>query len=96
MARDFTQEQSLSRHCQKMCHLLQTCQLTSVQFGIENDQFPNCQRDVALIVALYFLVKGKQKSTIWLDILLAFSLRHKPAASQDTEVKCSANSRSKQ
>lgn len=72
MAGDFTQEQSLTRHCQEMCHLQQTCQLTRMQFGIETDQFPNCQQDMALIAALYF-VKLKKKKYYLFGYIVNFS-----------------------
>lgn len=90
MAGDFTQEQSLTRHCQKTCHLLQTCQLTRMQLGIEADQFPDCQPDMALIVA-FCEVKKNQVQLVWmcLDILSTLCLQPGPAASQDTKERIS-------
>lgn len=97
MAGDFTQEQSLTRHCQKTCHLRQTRPLTRMgcSWGWTLINSPNCQQDMALIVA-FSEVKLKKKwkiktqvQFVWscLDILSTLCLHHKPAASQDTEMR---------
>lgn len=93
MAGDFTQEQSLTRHCHQTCHLRQTRQLTRMQLGIGADQFPECQRDTALIVAFCEVKKNPEKIKtqvqlvrICLDILSTLCSQHRPAASQDAQV----------
>lgn len=94
MAGDFTQVQPLTRHCRKICHLQQTCQLTTMQLGIETDQFPNCQQDMALMATFYFVKSKKYRS---LGYIVNFSL-----ASQASDVpryrrkrRCATNLRFK-
>lgn len=75
MAGDFTQDASLTRICQRTCHLQQTCQLTRMEFGIETDQFPNCQaRRGSDSVTLFCQVQGKKNSTFCLECIVNFSL----------------------
>lgn len=63
-----------------------------MQLGMEADQFPECQRDMALIVALCEVKKKTKQQQrvqlVWicLDILSTLCLQRRPAASQDTEV----------
>lgn len=96
MAGDFTQGASLTRLCQRTCHLQQTCQLTRMEFGIETDQFPNCQaRRGSDSVTLFCQVEEKKKSTFCLGCIVNFSLfslllfirHHELAPSLDAKVR---------
>lgn len=101
MAGDFTQEQPLTRHCQKTCHLRQTRQLTRMQLGMDADQFPKLPaRHGSDSGILWSKVKKKIKKIktqvqfVWscLDILSTLCLHHKPAASgQWNETKRAAD-----
>lgn len=75
MAGDFTQDASLTRICQPTCHLQQTCQLTRMEFGIETDQFPNCQeRRGSDSVTLFCQCREKKKgNTFCLGCIVNFS-----------------------
>lgn len=98
MAGDFTQEQSLTRHCHEACHLRQTLRLTRMQLGIEADQFPECQRDMALIVAFCEVKKTKKKktSTVGLDLFryivnFVFAAQACSIPGHRSEQKCAAD-----
>lgn len=97
MAGDFTQEQSLTRHCHKACHLWQTLQLTRMQLGIEADQFPECQRDMALIVDFCEVKKPQNKtSTVGLDLFryivnFVFAAQACSIPGHRSEQKCAAD-----
>lgn len=75
MAGDFTQGASLTRLCQRTCHLQQTCQLTRMEFGIETDQFPNCQaRRGSDSVTLFCQVEEKKEYFLFGMYCQLFSL----------------------